>query len=132
MDIFRNNITDLQVIYNDMDYGVSALKFNPNKLTLVLSFTKDLKNSDSCLKKFKDSLFFENSLHSDDLNFKDRYIIEIDKDWDKLYETISFILYEIYEYSKKDYYSIRLLDFSYGRAKLVNHTFVSWFDYLKK
>lgn len=43
MDVFRNDITDLQVIYNDMDYGISNLKFNKKKINLILSFTEDLK-----------------------------------------------------------------------------------------
>jgi hypothetical protein len=125
MDIFRNNITDLQVIYNDMDYGISVLKFKENKINLILSFTEDLKEHERSFGNFKKSSLFDKSFFFEDLEFKNRYTIEIDKNWDILYKTLWHILYEIYEYSEKDFYSVRFLNFSSGKANLINYTFVS-------
>lgn len=129
MDIFRNDITDLQVIYNDMEYGIYNLKFNKKKINLILSFTEDLKERERCFENFKKSSLFDKSIFFEDIEFKNRYIVEIDKNWDVLYETMFFILYRIYEYSEKDYYSVRFIDFTSGNANLINHTFVSWYDY---
>ncbi len=132
MDIFRNNITDLQIIYNNMDYGNSNLDFKSNKIIFVLSFSKELKSCNRCFENFKSSTFFKETILLEDLNFKDRYIIKIDKNWDMLYKTISMILYDIYEYSEKDFYSVRFLDFTNGKPILIKYTHVSWYDYLFK
>ena len=132
MDIFRNNVTDLQIIYNDMDYGNTFLKFDANKIKLILSFTEDLKDWERCFDNFKNSQLFDKSINIDSIDFKNRYVIEIGKDWDTLYKEISDILYEIYEYSEKDSYSVRFLDFTKEKANLIKYTFVGWYDYFFK
>ena len=59
MDIFRNNITDLQIIYNNMDYGNSNLDFKSNKIIFVLSFSKELKSCRDVLKISRVQLFLK-------------------------------------------------------------------------
>lgn len=94
MDLYRNNISDLQIIYNDLDYVSCISKFNNNKIKLIWSFIENLKNCEQSFKNFKNSLLFDESINVKSLDFKNRYIIEIYKEWGLLCKKLLYVSYK--------------------------------------
>lgn len=129
MDIFRNNIIDVQILHNDLNYKNSLITSDKKKIILIISLTEHLSDRSDCLERFRKSHLYENFIPLNDEKLKNRYILEINKNWDDLFDVTTEILYNIYNYSEKDTYSVRFFEFVDRKSYLVNNTYVSWFDY---
>src|SRR5690606_20159822 len=134
MDVLRNDWVDVTVIHNDLEYEFPELKYDFNEINIVLLFRKNLPNRENCLANFikskvhqnnKSTFFIAKDLH-------ERYIVTIKKDWDLLYKTLYEILYEVYEYSERDTYCVKFIDYNEHKPKIINHVYISWSEYFSK
>jgi hypothetical protein len=105
MSIFRDDIVDLQIARQGF-YKKYNNSFSDDKgYAILIAFTYQ-QNLAKCFEKFKASKLFETSRPLGLQKKNDRYIIGIERDHQKLFETIKFISEDIYGYDLSTDYQV--------------------------
>jgi hypothetical protein len=111
-DIFRERLVDIQISRQEMFSSLNYEISDPKSYALLLAFTAHQKNNDASLKRFKSSYLFQESTALSLTSENDRYIIKIERNNQKLFDTIKFAAENIYCYdnSTEISYAFHLFD----------------------
>lgn len=108
-DIIRKNAVDIQVFGHELKSDTSELQ-NHNDYIVLAYFDDKISRSMQSKRRLIDS---SNKIQFKELKEKggsSNYFIRIDKDLQKLHKILKFLIDEIYEYKKTEFYSVNFYE----------------------
>ena len=100
LNFLRNDLMEIQVYNQSFNKNNKSIPIdNEIGLTILFTFSKLTIDVENCLRKFKNSDYYKNSLNFSLQYDNDRYAYNIDFDINKLNSILRFFTEEIYAYS---------------------------------
>lgn len=100
LNFLRNDLMEIQVYNQSFNKNNKSISIdNERGVTIVFTFCELTIDFEKCLKKFKNTDFYKNSINFSLQSDNDRYAYNMDFDIDKLNSILKFFTEEIYKYS---------------------------------